>query len=148
MSNAASEALADRIAGARHGWTWFSFESRSSHDATHAVRDTLSRVGLDTPESGLWTITREGAEEFLRGILFRDLAYDRDQMPTDVAAAMARDFIGLFLPDAEYLTNWPDHRAHWPDAGSWDPVTTHTFDAVLVGLDRDNAGLVCVADED
>lgn len=84
---------------------------------------------------------RPTAEERSAFWLSTGLAYGDEAMNRGLARRFARRFLDLF-EDPEYYTNVN------PSGNSWSPVSRNTFDAALLVVDRDIAGILCVIDED
>lgn len=95
-----------------------------------------------------WTeVESTRARVFLTGLLHRDLAYKSDVMPLARAQWLAGEFLSSFGKfGTRFATNSQDLPHEFPF--SWSPATNHTFDAGIVVLAEQGAGLFWVADED
>jgi hypothetical protein len=92
-------------------------------------------------------IDRKMARLVLARLIGRDMAYDKEVVPSGLAKELASRFIAQFDPAARYFTNGEWHR---PDAGSlgWEAVTSATFDGGVLVLAASSSGCLWVEDED
>ena len=91
--------------------------------------------------------SRFGAHSILQRILSHDLAYDRPEIPLDVAVELATAFLGLFGPAARFFTNgrFIGDGAAWGGNGS---VADATFETGVVAVDDSLIGILWCHDED
>ncbi|MBO3083016.1 hypothetical protein [Cellulomonas fengjieae] len=109
--------------------------------------DVARRAGLE-PLGDQWeTLGRAAAVDLLALLLHRDLAYSGIAAPATQARELAEGFVGSFGPEeCRYATNRPLRGGRF--APSWNPATSFTFDAGVIVVGRERAGVLWVADED
>jgi hypothetical protein len=87
-------------------------------------------------------------------VLTQDLAYGASLMAASVAEQLAAAFMAHVGPEASFFTNGSWAEAPIVGAGgivrgpSWQPITSATFDAGVVGVGSDHAAILWVEDED
>jgi hypothetical protein len=131
-------------------WCWSSGADLAHHvrdvartaeaDWAHeAVKGATGPTELREIESALRPVTRDTATELLVDLSNDSLVFSghprRDRTRVRHTAAKTISILG---PGSEWFSNID---GSWPDAWSWNPVTRHTFDAVIAGRGR---GLVVV----
>ncbi|UZN03837.1 hypothetical protein [Cellulomonas sp. S1-8] len=109
--------------------------------------DVARRAGLE-PLGDRWeAVKRAAAVDLLALLLHRDLAYGGVVVPAPRAREFAEGFVGLFGPEeCRFATNRPLRGGRF--APSYDRATSYTFDAGVVVVGQERAGVLWVADED
>ncbi|MER7892417.1 hypothetical protein ABTX15_21605 [Micromonospora sp. NPDC094482] len=142
--------------GNEHLWAsvWFAdrevvFTSVFEFLSECAVIDGVSRFG-DPPQAPqneaelaplLWQVDAADAVELLTGLASRTLAYHGEgRYPVDKAHDVFGRLRKLLGHDSRWWTN--------TTLSSWNPVTQHTFDALVVGMGGGVVVAVLAVDED
>lgn len=118
---------------------------------THSTAASVVRaLGLRGPDEGyentaLIRITAEVARSVIEGLLTKDLAYGSDILPAEDANFLATTFLSYF-PGGTFYTN--GELALPGQVATWTSMTDATFDAGVLAMTNDNAGLLWVEDED
>ena len=112
-------------------------------DAALTILKALARSFFETNPNmdKLVVMNRDVAVEKATFWLSTGLAYRDEAMNAGEARRMVNWFL-TFFKEPECYSNVSLAR------NSWSPVTTSTFDAALLVVDRDTAGFLCVVDED
>lgn len=112
-----------------------------------------SEFGLASDTEKLREIDLVAAQRLLERILHQDMAHESDIMPSERAASLASAFLAEFDDEAQFFTNGTFHeplgdsKASWA-CGSWDPLTSATFDTGLLVISSRCSGCLWVEDED
>ncbi|KQR08594.1 hypothetical protein [Cellulomonas sp. Leaf334] len=109
--------------------------------------DVARRAGLELLGDRWEVIGRDAAVDLLTLLLHRDLAYDGVVVPAPRARELAEGFVGSFGPaECRIATNRLVHDGQFESA--WNGVTSFTFDAGVIVVSQERAGVLWVADED
>lgn len=114
--------------------------------------DLVRSLGLRAIGESWRELTRDEARAALRDVLHRDQAYRGELMSESAAQAFADEFLVGFGPGARFYTNavFPSEAERglpgW--AGSYDPITSATFDTGVLVVSAREAGLLWIEDED
>ncbi|MEZ4240584.1 MAG: hypothetical protein R3F59_31395 [Myxococcota bacterium] len=107
----------------------------------------VRHLGLTPLDDDDWQpIPRDWAEQVLVRLLSRDLAYRSPLLEPEVAAQLARRFLGLFGPGAVLLSNG-DGLTSETDA-ALGGIGEATFEKGVIAVDGERVGLMWVFDED
>lgn len=110
--------------------------------------DDLARAAGIEPLGRAWIeIDYDDARSLLAGLLHKDLAYSAELMPKHRADWLTLQFLQAFGGFGNrYATNTEPLSSSGSRA--WNPATEFTFDAGVVVIGEEGAGLYWVADED
>lgn len=111
-----------------------------SGETTIGLDALIERWGFQGIGDAWREIDRAVAEALVDRLLRHGLAYDIELMPASHALPLRQRFFALFSAGARYFTNTCD--------SGWTPVSTATFDALLICLDQHLIGMLCVQEED
>jgi hypothetical protein len=125
---------------------------RRRGDSVRATADALVVEAGGSPPGDQWVdLSREAAEQVVVALLFRDLAYGIPGGLGLGAADRLASRILAVLPDTSlFVINGEFGLSHAGLSSNtqWQPLTTSTFDAGIVGVADDIALVFWVADED
>jgi hypothetical protein len=110
------------------------------------LQEAMSRLGLQIGPAGLHPIDAVEAEAALSRLFLRDLAYGAALMERTVAQMHARVIIAeCASSESSFFTN-----AHWQGdkVSQWNPVSSATFNVVILIMNAGSATSVLVEDED
>jgi hypothetical protein len=131
-------------ANRQSGQVVVSLAARAERSPDVAASTAIRALGL-TPVR--WrTLAAADAVRALRRALHRDLAYDAQIMPEEVAHELALRVVRFFGQGAVFLTN--QSHSEGQSTGSWDPVTDATFDTGIIAVGAKHVGVVWFMDED
>jgi hypothetical protein len=128
--------------------------SRPDRVRLDRVRSSLdvavARLAEDFSESDWSDIDRSKALLLGPDRAKNGIAYNSMRLPERLVDHKIFDqFANRFSPAARWFCNWTfDLPWMTSGMGSWDPVTTSTFDLCLGAVDGDLVGIFCVQDED
>lgn len=109
----------------------------------------LPRLGLFAEPGALKDIAPEIAVECLVAMLWKDLAYDDEQMPLATARQHARAFVDAYSgEDTIFFANGRWDRYRTQSGVAFTPLTPATLGAVVVAVHPAYAACLVVDDED
>jgi hypothetical protein len=120
-------------------------------DLVSVIDAAVASLGFQPISTSWREISSSEAVGILRNILNRDLAYNAEIMPGEVAQELAERFCALFPQTARYFTNGGWRTSLGGEAQSpvsWQPLTDATFDAGIVAVGNGYLGVAWVEDED
>ena len=98
-------------------------------------------------------ISAADAQAIVTTLLHRDLAYDEEIMPLDIASDLATQFLDLAPEPQSFFTNgdWSmnvDGKGSPASLAAFDPISDATLDSGVVCLGDGRAALLWVQDDD
>ena len=99
-----------------------------------------AEFGLRDDPDAFRELSAAAAEELIKSVLHKDMAYGQPIMPEQQAARLTREFFAQFGADARFYSNG------WPL--SWTPATDATFDTGVLVIGPQRCGCLWVEDED
>jgi hypothetical protein len=120
-------------------------------DAREAVDRLLKGSGLNDEGPNLEEVSEQRATFILQASLQFDLAYRAEVLAESNVATAVGDFLRLAGPGARYFTNRMTEDPPDPENElGYDRVSVSdaTFDALVIAVGNQQAGLLCVLDED
>ena len=109
-----------------------------------AASDAVRSMGL---RPVAWNpLTRADAVSVLTRVLHRDLAYSAPIMPNELASHLAARALSFFDDSASFFTN--RSLAEGQSTGSWEPVSSATFDTGVIAVGQAYVAVIWCMDED
>jgi len=112
--------------------------------------EVLTNLGLLPNEVALIEITLERSKDIVTRILWKDLAYNSEIMPSEQARNYASKLIEhYYMDDCTIYTNsdWKNEKLNI-QLGGWTPLTNSTFDSGVIVKHKDYCCCIWVEDED
>lgn len=143
------ENLGKRDAGLVH----FDYRSRkdfSSAADTAAIDEFVAELNHKKLDS-LWKpFEKYDAERLLTSILHKDMAYQCKCMEIGLARSTMRSFFDLFSDSPRFYSNteFRPESGGLVSIGSYQALTSATFDSGIVAVDESHIGFIWIEDED
>ena len=109
----------------------------------------MKSFGLFPNPEALREIDVKSAKEVLVSVLWKDLAYKTELISKELAEERAGFLIEQFQDSSTKMyTNGDWVNYHEKKSSGWSPLTSSTFDAGVIFVDRKHAACVWVEDND
>lgn len=123
-----------------------------SCDSAESTTTVAAKFGLADSSDCYREIDAAEATKVLESVLHKDMAYDLEIMPLQLAEELSAQFIAEFSEiNARFFTNgfWGRLPRYSSGVGpGWNPVTSATFDAGVIVVADQKVGCVWCLDED
>ena len=113
-----------------------------------------SLFSLSSDPSNYRKIAKQEAIQILTRILHKDMAYDMEIMPLEVAEGLCATFLQGFADESTvFFTNIDYSREgkrgrNVSSGPNWNPVTKATFDAGVIAISKSRSACLWIEDED
>ena len=118
------------------------------------LSEVVNFFSLSADPANYRQVAKAEAIEILTRILHKDMAYDSEIMPRQIAAELSASFLQDFADDSTvFFTNIDYSREGEISQDtrigpSWNPVTNATFDAGVIAISETRSACLWVEDED
>ncbi|GAB1539852.1 hypothetical protein NUACC21_25200 [Scytonema sp. NUACC21] len=92
-------------------------------------------------------ISKEEAEQILKFIMIKDLAYSVELMTPQEAQQISSKLLSIFTGNCKFFTN-ASFVDNYSGMSEWDSITESTFDTGVIIVSPDRIGMLWVKDED